>query len=109
MKTGKIVATLIRVGFFAAGGILAGTHAFAFYELGLGVRFERITARTEDVDLLADKSIKLVAGGVRGLPGLLSDLGLQPEVSIGDPHPYRWTSSDGAPIDVLTPLRRGGQ
>lgn len=109
MKTGRIIAALTRVGFFAAGGILAGTHAFALYEMELGVRFSGLAMRTEDVDLLADKSIKLVANGVGGLPGLLDDLGLEPVIAIGDAHPHRWTSGDGTPIDILTPRRRGGQ
>lgn len=109
MKTGKIIAALTRIGFFSAGGVLAGTHAFALYELELGVRFDGVAARTEDVDLLASSSIKLVADGVGGLPALMDDLGLQPIISVGEQHPYRWASNDGTPIDILTPRRRGGR
>ncbi|OYX47647.1 MAG: hypothetical protein B7Y90_12645 [Alphaproteobacteria bacterium 32-64-14] len=108
MQTGKIIAALARVGFFRAGGVLAGTHAFALYELELGVRFNGVIARTEDVDLLAASSINVVADGVRGLPALLEDLNLKPIVSVGDAHPHRWASGDGTPIDILTPLKRGG-
>lgn len=108
MKTGRVIAALARIGFFRSGGVLAGTHAFAMYELELGVRFGGVVTRTEDVDLMADSSVRLSGEG-SSISGLLDDLGLEAIVSVGEPHPVRWTTSDGTPIDFLTPRRRGGK
>lgn len=109
MKTGAVIAALARVGFFSAGGILAGTHAFALYEMELGVKFPGPVPRTEDVDLMADRSVKIVTDQSGSMSALLSDLGLQPVASIDEPHPYRWASKNGTPIDILTPRRRGAK
>lgn len=109
MQSGKVISSLGRAGFFKAGGILAGTHAFALYELELGVRFSASMARTEDIDLVADRHVSVVApNGGKILP-LLDDLVLEPIGGVLDHHPTRWKSEGGIPIDFLTSRRRGGK
>lgn len=107
IKTGKVIAALSRVGFFAGGGLLAGTHAFALYEMELGVKFQGVVMRTEDVDLLADRSVKIVADKESSMSTMLGDVGFKPVASLTDAFPSRWSFENGTPVDVLTPLQRG--
>lgn len=109
MQSGKILSALARAGFFQAEGMLAGTNAFALYELELGVRFNASMARTEDIDLIADKNVTLIAPNGKGLLSLLDDLGLQPLGGLSDPDLTRWQTKDGIPIDILTRQQRGGK
>jgi hypothetical protein len=46
----RVIRRLSEYGFFQAGGVLVGTHAFLAYGNMLGVRWDE-TARTQDVDL----------------------------------------------------------
>ena len=110
MQTGKLLNAIARSGFFRAGGILAGTHAFALYELELGVRFEMSMVRTEDIDILAARGISIATTGkTETMSGLFGELGLTPVGGAGDASPVSWQTSQGTPVDILTPRRRGGQ
>ena len=109
MQSGKVISSLGRAGFFKAGGVLAGTHAFALYELELGVRFGASMARTEDIDLVADRRVSVVAPNEDGILPLLDDLELEPIGGVLDQHPTSWKSKGGIPIDFLTSRRRGGK
>lgn len=107
--TGKLINAMERVGFFRSGGVLAGTHAFGLYELELGVRLEQLLAMTEDVDVVADRSVHLFANQGISLVQSLNGLGLQPVQSPMSAHPVRWRTEDGILLDVLSPRGRGGQ
>lgn len=107
MQTGKIISALARIGYFAGGGVLAGTHAYALYEMELGVRFGGPAPRTEDIDVMADRTVRLAAENETKASTSFDGIGLKPVASLNDPHPYRWQSDDGTPIDILTPMRRG--
>jgi hypothetical protein len=54
---GKVLQLLADSGVFRMGGVLVGTRAFAVLGNLLGVRFDRQSLRTEDVDLAQDRAI----------------------------------------------------
>ncbi len=58
----RLFEVLERVGVFAVGGVLVGSHAFALYGNMLGVRWESQTTRTHDVDIAGDYRVLI---GVR--------------------------------------------
>lgn len=110
----KVIQRLADYGFFAAGGVLVGTHAFLAFGNMLGVRWAG-SERTQDVDFAhAGKAvtIALPADLDIDIPAAIDSLqmGLLPI-----------THSDGSTgasfldpkdpefqIDFLTPLHRGG-
>jgi hypothetical protein len=53
----KVLSLLADSGVFRMGGILVGTQAFAVYGNMLGVRFEKQSLRTQDVDVAQDRAI----------------------------------------------------
>lgn len=106
---GKLLNALARAGLFRSGGMLAGTHAYGLYSLELGVRLEDALAQTEDVDVVAAGSVRVIADDATSLTGALEGIGLRPVSGPGEPHPVRWETEDGVVLDILTPLRRGGE
>lgn len=107
--TGKLINALARAGLFRAGGVLAGTHAYGLYALELGVYPMDHLAMTEDVDIAATKSVRIMSGGSENLVSSLEGIGLRPVAGPGEENPVRWESDDGIVLDVLTPKRRGGE
>lgn len=55
----KVLESLAEVGVFHRGAVLVGTQAFGLYANMLGVRFDRGSSRTQDVDLAQDPDISL--------------------------------------------------
>lgn len=53
----KVLSLLADAGVFRMGGVLVGTQAFAVYGNMLGVRFEKQSLRTQDVDVAQDRAI----------------------------------------------------
>lgn len=106
--TGKLINALVRVGLFRAGGVLAGTHAYGLYALELGLYHDSILAMTEDVDIAAVKSVRIISQDGASLATSLEGIGLMPVAGPGEAHPVRWATSDGIVLDILTPKRRGG-
>ena len=107
--TGKLINALARIGFFRAGGVLAGTHAYGLYALELGIRAEDALALTEDVDVAAPRTVRVISEARRSLVADLEGVGLTPVAGPGEAHPVRWQTEDGVVLDVLTPKRRGGE
>ena len=107
--TGKLINALARVGLFRAGGVLAGTHAFGLYALELGVRAPDEMAMTEDVDIAAPRSVRIITEARTSLTADLEGVGLIPVAGPGEVHPLRWQTEDGVVLDVLTPKGRGGE
>jgi hypothetical protein len=107
--TGKLINALARAGLFAGGGVLAGTHAFGLYALELGVRLRDSLAQTEDVDIAAARSVRVITDEGASLSASLEGLGLRPVAGPGEPHPVRWETADGVVLDILTPQRRGAR
>jgi len=53
----KVLSLLADSGVFRVGGVLVGTQAFSAYANMLGVRFEKQSLRTQDVDVAQDRAI----------------------------------------------------
>ncbi len=107
--TGKLINALARAGLFRAGGLLAGTHAYGLYALELGVRAPDELAMTEDVDVAAPRSVRIITEERSSLTSDLEGVGLRPIAGPGEIHPLRWETEDGVVLDVLTPKGRGGE
>ena len=105
--TGKLINALSRAGLFRSGGILAGTHAFGLYALELGVRLHDSLVMTEDVDIAAARSIRVIMDQSASLTASIAGIGLRPVAGPDQPHPVRWETSEGVALDVLTSRRRG--
>lgn len=110
----RVVRRLADHGFFRAGGVLVGTHAFLTYGNILGLRWVE-SARTQDVDLAhAGKSVSLALpsnlqvdthGAIESLrAGLLPIGGLAGKAGPS----YLNPKDPDFRIDFLTTLHRGG-
>lgn len=110
----RVVRRLADHGFFRAGGVLVGTHAFLTYGNILGLRWVE-SARTQDVDLAhAGKSVSLALpsnlqvdthGAIESLrAGLLPIGGLAGKAAPS----YLNPKDPDFRIDFLTTLHRGG-
>lgn len=107
--TGKLINALMRTGLFASGGVLAGTHAFGLYALELGIRLPGALAMTEDVDIAASRTVRVITDEQTSLLNPIDAIGLQPVAGPGEAHPVRWRMQDGTVLDILTPRKRGGE
>lgn len=110
----RVIQRLGEYGFFRAGGVLVGTHAFLAYGNMLGVRWGD-TARTQDVDFAhAGKSLTIALPGnfelntdaaIKSLEmGLLPISGLTSKAGAA----YLNPREPEFRLDFLTTLRRGG-
>jgi len=59
----RVLQMLDLMGYFKAGGILVGSHAFFSYANMLGVSFQGEDLRTSDIDLVPDPAIMLALPG----------------------------------------------
>lgn len=111
----RVLERLSDYGFFRAGGVLIGTHAFLAFGNMLGVRWRDVD-RTEDVDFAhAGKSLSLVLpsnleldteDAIRSL-----DLGLLPLQSLASPDggTYLDPKEPAFRLDFLTTRHREGE
>ena len=109
-----VLRRLAEYGFFQAGGVLVGTHAFLAYGNMLGVRWGG-AARTEDIDLAhAGRSVALLLPSqleVRTRDAIESlKLGLLPVSSLSGKAGATWLNPREPEfrLDFLTPMHRGG-
>jgi hypothetical protein len=110
----RVIQRLAEYGFFKAGGVLVGTHAFLAYGNMLGVRWGD-TSRTQDVDfahagknlaialpgnfeLNTDAAVKSLEMGLLPISGLTSKAGAS----------YLNPKEPEFRLDFLTTLHRGG-
>ncbi len=110
----RVLQRLAEYGFFRAGGVLVGTHAFLAYGNMLGVRWGD-ASRTQDLDFAhAGKSLSIVLPGnvqvqthtaITSLEmGFLPVSGLASKVGAT----YLNPREPGFKLDFLTTLHRGG-
>lgn len=89
-------------------GTLIGTLAFIAYSGILGAAFEKMTWKTNDIDIVRDESVNVAVTGTVDIPELLGGGGLRfrgvPGLAHGYP-PVSFISEDGIRIDILVPLR----
>jgi len=109
----KVLSLLAESGVFRMGGILVGTQAFIAYGNMLGVRFEKASLRTQDVDIAQDRAIGIAltreAGTVnieRSLTG--AGLGFFPVPELDPKQPSTSFKIRGRElrVDFLTPMIR---
>ena len=110
-----VLRRLADYGFFQAGGVLVGTHAFLAYGNMLGVRWGG-ASRTEDIDLAhAGRSVALLLPAdleVRTRDAIESlRLGLLPVSSLSGKAGATWLNPREPEfrLDFLTPMHRGGK
>lgn len=110
----RVIRRMSDFGFFAVGGVLIGTHAFAAYANMLGIRWSG-GDRTMDVDLAIpgkNVSIALPGAPVIDLHDALStfEAGFIPTQSNGNAGAtYVMKGDPNFQIDFLTTLGRGGE
>lgn len=110
----RVVRRLADYGFFQAGGLLIGTHAFLAYANMLGVRWGT-SDRTQDIDFAhAGKAVALLLPGnaeVRTDDAISSlDMGFLPVSGLGGKTggAYLIPNEPEFRLDFLTPRHRGG-
>lgn len=104
----KVIRTLADAGFFEAGGVLVGTHAFVVLGNLLGVRWTGAGMMTQDVDLATPRVLEVAAPGLEtDLPAVLESLkmGFLPVPGLDRAHPSTSFKVRGRPlrVDLLTP------
>jgi hypothetical protein len=108
----KVLEVLADSGVFRLGGVVVGTQAFTSYGNLLGVRFEHPTTRTQDVDLVQERSIGVALAPEppaldvldtlkRAEPAFMAVPGLDPR----SPSTSFKVRGRDLRVDVLTPAR----
>ncbi|MEA2601377.1 MAG: hypothetical protein QOF89_2369 [Acidobacteriota bacterium] len=107
----KVLSLLAESGVFRMGGVLVGTQAFVAFGNMLGVRFEKQSLRTQDVDVAQDRAIGIAlsqeAGTVDVREALTgSGLGFFPVPALDPRRPSTSFKIRGRElrVDFLTPL-----
>ncbi|MCZ8130330.1 MAG: nucleotidyltransferase domain-containing protein [Steroidobacteraceae bacterium] len=110
----RVIRRLADYGFFAAGGVLVGTHAFLSFANQLGVRWHD-AARTQDVDFAhAGKSVSILLPStveVRTADAIASlEMGFLPIGALGTDKGagFLIPREPGFRLDFLTTLHHGG-
>jgi hypothetical protein len=110
----RVIRRLAEYGFFAAGGLLIGTHAFLAYGNMLGVRWGG-QERTQDIDFAdAGKALALLLPGnlqVKTDAAVASlEMGFLPVTGLSGKGggTYLIPNEPEFRLDFLTPLHRGG-
>lgn len=111
----RVVEALTQAGFFQAGAVMVGTHAFVALGNLLGVSWEGAGARTQDIDFARDDSIALALGPELRLdvPRTLKDLRMGffevSELDVRQPSTSLATPRGPVKVDFLAPMRKPGQ
>jgi hypothetical protein len=110
-----VLRRLADYGFFQAGGVLVGTHAFLAFGNMLGVRWGDVSS-TQDIDFAhAGKNVALVLPSnleVRTHDAIESlEMGLLPVSGLSSKPGATWVNprEPGFRLDFLTTLHRGGE
>jgi hypothetical protein len=110
MATGRLLSAVARTGFFAAGGVLGGTHAFRHYPVELGLQPPGLGhIRTGDVDLIAASTLRL-SGGDASLMRRVADFGVEltPIFPMESTSPMKWSVGGVIEVELLSPVGAGG-
>jgi hypothetical protein len=110
-SSARVLAALADSGVFRLGGVLVGTHAFIVLGNVLGVRWGAAAARTEDVDVAAERRMEVAVPELEAdVPRALDALGMGflpvPAFSPGDPSTSFKVRGRGLRVDLVTPKRR---
>ena len=108
----KVLAILADAGIFRLGAAVVGTQAFNCYANLLGVRFERATTRTQDIDLAQERSVGIALAPEPPDLDVLATLRQAepgffpvPELDPGSPSTSFKVRGRDLRVDLLTPAR----
>jgi hypothetical protein len=106
----RVIEALADTGVFKLGGVLVGTHAFLVLGNVLGVKWEGAAARTEDVDVGAERSLEVAVPELAAdVPRAVEALGMGflpvPGFSPGEPSTSFKVRGRGLRLDLVTPAR----
>lgn len=108
----RVLRALADAGVFHLGGVLVGTQAFIVIGNLLGVRWEGTGLRTQDIDITAERSVRVAIGDLpeTTVPSALESLEMG-FVPVPGLDPDRASTSfkvrgQGLRVDLLTPARR---
>ncbi len=110
-QSAKVLSALSKIGFFDAGGLLGGTHAFRLYPLFLGVEAPREQmSMTGDIDMIAPSQIKLCAPN-DSVMKRLSKLGLKFNTRFGmlDNAVPKYVFENNIELEFLGSAARGNE
>lgn len=108
----RVLGALSDSGVFKLGGVLVGTHAFVVLGNVLGVRWDGASARTEDVDIGASRTLEVAVPELEAdLPRALESLEMGflplPKFSPDAPSTSFKVRGRGLRVDLVTPARDG--
>jgi hypothetical protein len=102
-RPAKIIDSMSSAGLFDAGGVLVGSFAFACYGNMLGVSFDSVLSRTEDMDFSVTRDIQI------GVPRNIGDDLRRVDPSLKSPQQllpssvlFELIASDGFKVEFLT-------
>ena len=105
----RVLQMLDTMGYFRAGGILVGSHAFFSYSNMLGVSFKGQDLRTSDIDLVPDTRIMLALPNNQGsfrdsVLGSGFDFFEIPKLNHKHPSTSFSSRKEDIKLDLLTPM-----
>ena len=107
-RVASVIACLSGSGLVDGRGILIGTQAFIAYAGILGEIFEKVSTRTEDIDIVSGTNIGVALSGSIDVPEMLKETGLHFRAVPALQHGYpssSFVSFEGIRLDLLIPLR----
>ncbi len=112
--SGRVLKALADSGVFHLEGVLLGTQAFTVLGNLLGVRWDHLALRTQDIDIDGTARMSIALRDVKAdVPKALDGLhmGFIPVPPLNPAHPSTSFHIRGNPLrlDVVTPERRPGQ
>jgi hypothetical protein len=113
-ETARVLKAFADSGFFKLGGVLIGTHAFLIMGNTLGIKWEKPSLRTQDIDIAGPSHMEVVIPDlIADIPGALESLqmGFLPIPPLNHKHPSTSFHIRGKElrVDVLTPAKRPDQ
>ena len=111
-RSARVLGALADAGVFKLGATLVGTHSFLVLGNVLGVHWTGAAARTEDVDIAAERSLDVAVPELRSdIPAVLDALGMGflpvPALSRGAPSTSFRVRGKALRVDLVTPAHRG--
>jgi len=109
----RVLSALADSGVFTLGGVLVGTHAFVVLGNVLGVRWTGASARTEDVDIGAERRMEVAVPELEAdVPRALDALGMGflpvPGFSPDEASTSFKVRGRGLRVDLVTPAGHDG-
>lgn len=110
-ETARVLRALSDSGFFRLGGVLVGTHAFLVMGNVLGVKWDKPSLRTQDIDIAGSARMEVaVPDLVADIPGTLESLqmGFLPIPPLNHKNPSTSFHIRGKElrVDILTPAKK---